>query len=148
MLKKTKAIKRRIHQFFNGHLMLYSRHLFRKYMKRTKQGAQRHEIYLLVSNWYLMKEKSKLVRYWLQNKNINSVSQSIFVLFCSWYKIIPSRYFIFLSKENRMFLAIVLPFLVCFFPLFLLILEFNQQTKANVQWVQGNCCQLQGQVLF
>lgn len=48
-----------------------------------------------------------------------------------------------------MFLAIVLPFLVCFFPLYLLILEFNQQTKANVQWVQGNnCCQLQGQVLF
>lgn len=47
-----------------------------------------------------------------------------------------------------MFLAIVLPFLVRFFPLYLLILEFNQQTKANVQWVQGNCCQLQGQVLF
>ena len=46
----NKAIKRRIHQFFNGHLMLYSRHLFGKYINGTIQGAQRHEIYLQVPN--------------------------------------------------------------------------------------------------
>ena len=45
--------------------------------------------------------------------------------------------FLFLSKENKMFLAIVLPFLVCFFPPYFLILEFNQQTKAKKLMCSG-----------